>query len=145
MKTAFLFILPAFALSGCATLHTGPEHGCYHRHADEENDIGYCAALRSGDTLYFSGTTGIAPMPDAIKAIYARLQKTLADEGLTFANVVKETVYTTDLDAFIKNEDLRKPFYEGTYPAATWVQVQRLYDPTDILEVELVARFPDSK
>ena len=39
-----------------------------------------------------------------------RLDATLAANGLSFADVVKENVYTTDLDAFIKNKDIRKEF-----------------------------------
>lgn len=57
--------------------------------------------------------------------------------------MVKENVYTTDLDAFIQNKEVRKEFYANTpLPAATWVQVQRLYTPTTVLEVELVAEYP---
>lgn len=143
MKTACLCTALAFFLSACAAVRSGPEHACYHRHQAEEEDIGYCAALRSGDTLYFSGTDAPAPMPDAIRVVYSRLQKTLSDQGLSFADVVKETVYTTDLDAFVRGADIRKTFYGNTYPAATWVQVQRLYDPTYVLEVELEARHPE--
>lgn len=145
MKTACLFAIFAVLISACAAVRPGPEHACYHRHEAEEQDIGYCAVLQSGDMLYFSGTDAPGPMPDAIRAVYARLQKSLAERGLTFADVVKETVYTTDLDAFTANAGLRKPFYGGTYPAATWVQVQRLYDPAYVLEVELVARVPEAR
>lgn len=145
MRTLCLFAMLTLALSACAVAPPGPEHACYHRHEAEEKDIGYCAALRSGDTLYLSGTTSAGPMPDAIKAIYSRLQKTLTEQGLSFADVIKETVFTTDLDAFIRGEGLRKPFYGDSTPAATWVQVQRLYDPSDVLEVELEARYPKPK
>jgi enamine deaminase RidA (YjgF/YER057c/UK114 family) len=82
-------------------------------------------------------------MPSAIQSVYGNLQKTLEANGLTFANVVKENVYSTDLDAFIQNKALRKQFYINTsMPAATWVQVQRLYTPAVVLEVELVAVYP---
>lgn len=82
-------------------------------------------------------------MGAAIRKVYGRLQRTLEANGLTFANVVKENVYTTDLDAFIQNKEVRKEFYANTpLPAATWVQVQRLYTPATVLEVELVAEYP---
>lgn len=145
MKNAYLSMLSALLLSACVTARPSPDQACYYRHEAEEKDIGYCAVRRSGNMLYFSGTDAPAPMPAAIRAVYGRLQKSLGEHGLTFADVVKETVYTTDLDAFTANAGLRKPFYGGSYPAATWVQVQRLYDPSYVLEVELIARIPETR
>jgi enamine deaminase RidA (YjgF/YER057c/UK114 family) len=55
--------------------------------------------------------------------------------------VVKETVFATDLDAFVKNKEIRKEFYGPALPAATWVQVQRLYSPSLVLEVEVTAEY----
>lgn len=81
-------------------------------------------------------------MRSAIRSAYARLQKTLEATGLTFANVVKESVLVTDLDAFIQHKDIRKEFYGKSFPAATWVQVQRLYLPSFVVEVELTAVYP---
>ena len=71
------------------------------------------------------------------------MRRTLAANGLGFANVVKESVYVVDLDALFQNRAVRQGFYAGTpLPAATWVQVQRLYTPGLVLEVELVAEYP---
>jgi 2-iminobutanoate/2-iminopropanoate deaminase len=58
---------------------------------------------------------------------------------LSFADVVKENVYATDLDAFISTREIRKEYYGSTLPAATWVQVQRLYRPSFVVETELTA------
>ena len=134
------------ALSGCAT--TGrpdapAQASCWHQDADER-EIGYCQAVRYGDTLYVSGTAGRGPMDAAVQSVYRRLDATLKANGLSFADVVKENVYTTDLDAFIAHKDLRRPWYGSNLPAATWVQVQRLYVPSLVLEVEVTARIPES-
>ena len=75
-------------------------------------------------------------MSTAIRTVYEHLQRTLEANGLSFADVLKENVYSTDLDAFILNKALRQQFYANTpLPAATWVQVQRLYTPSLVLEV----------
>ncbi|WP_262711205.1 RidA family protein [Chryseobacterium indologenes] len=66
----------------------------------------------------------------------------LANYGATFDNVVKENLYTTDIEAMKKYNDVRKKYYNNDFPAATWVQVQRLYMPESKLEVELVAHLP---
>ena len=39
-------------------------------------------------------------MPTAVRSVCERLKLTLEANGLTLANVVKENVYATDLDAF---------------------------------------------
>lgn len=132
-------LVASLLLSGCATLVPPPT--CVHRNADVEKRIGYCQAVRVGNTLHVSGIAVAGPMEAAIPKVYDALRATLAANGLTFADVVKETVYATDLDAFIAGSETRKAFYAGNLPAATWVQVARLFRPNMILEVELVAQY----
>lgn len=137
----FLLALVALGLTGCAS--PGPtERSCFHRNAAIENDIGYCASVRAGETLHVSGMVGQGEMAAAVRQSYEKLQETLKAHGLTFADVVKENVYTTDLDAFKSHRDVRKEFYGATMPAATWVQVDRLFEPEYIVEVELTAVYP---
>jgi len=83
-------------------------------------------------------TTSNTWMADAVAGYTDRLFPTTC---LDFSDVVKENVYATDLDAFIRNKDLRKAYFGRSFPAATWVQVQRLYVPSLVVEVELTARF----
>ena len=137
----FLLALVALGLTGCASVRPA-EHSCFHRNAAIENDIGYCAAVRAGETLYVSGMVGQGEMATAVRQSYEKLQETLKAHGLTFADVVKETVYTTDLDAFKSQRDVRKEFYGATMPAATWVQVDRLFESEYVVEVELTAAYP---
>jgi 2-iminobutanoate/2-iminopropanoate deaminase len=131
-------------LFGCTTAAPKPDtRTCFHDDQAFEVEVGYCQAVRTGRTLYISGHAGKGEMPAAIQSVYEHLRKTLEANGLSFADVVKENVYATDLDAFIQNKALRQKFYAHTpLPAATWVQVQRLYTPALVLEVELVAEYP---
>src|SRR5262249_50567616 len=121
MKPRFLPLLAALGLAACATASTASEHSCTHRNAAIETQIGYCQAVRTGDFLYVSGTVGQGEMPAAVRSTYERLRETLEQNGLAFSNVVKENVYTTDLEAFEKTADVRKGFYGANLPAATWV------------------------
>jgi 2-iminobutanoate/2-iminopropanoate deaminase len=135
-------LLVVFALlGGCATVGPAPR-SCFHRNESAETEIGYCQAVRMGNTLYVSGTAAQGPMPAAVRAVYDRLKLTLEANGLTFADVVKENVYATDLDAFIASKEIRKEFYRQAMPSATWVQVQRLYVPALVVEIELTAVYP---
>jgi len=110
-----------------------------------ENEIGYAQAVRVGNVLYVSGSVGGGTMPDAIKQAYGALGRTLAANRLGFQHVVKENIFTTDLDALKTNKEVRKAYYQGDFPASTWVQVARLYNPQYLIEVEVVAVFPDEK
>jgi 2-iminobutanoate/2-iminopropanoate deaminase len=108
-----------------------------------EDEFGYREAVRVGNTLYISGNVGKGPMPDAIRQTYESLGKVLAHYGLTFQHVVKETVFTTQLDALKENRAVRREFYGKEYPASSWIQIDRLFQPEYVIEVELVAVFPE--
>jgi 2-iminobutanoate/2-iminopropanoate deaminase len=132
----------AAALLSACTFTRIDKPSCFHLNAAVETDIGYCQATRIGYTLHISGSVGRGEMPAAMHMAYDELKKTLAANGLDFRNVVKENVYATDLDAFIANKQIRKEYYGSDFSAATWVQVQRLYLPAFVVEVEVTAEFP---
>lgn len=46
------------------------------------------------------------------------------------------------MEAMKKYSDIRKVFYKGVFPAATWVQILRLFMSEAKLEVELIAHLP---
>ena len=108
-----------------------------------ENEIGYAQAVRVGNTLYISGSTGSGNMPDAIRSAFTAIKETLAAYRLDFRHVVKETAYTTDIEALKAAKEVRKTYYGSDFPAATWIQIDRLYSPETVLEVEVVAVFPE--
>lgn len=131
-----------FLVTGCATTVPRSEPpSCHYQNEAIERSIGFCQAVRVGDVLYVSGVTGAAPMETAVPRVYEQLRRILDANGLTFADVMKETVYATDLEAFIRASGARKSFYGTWLPAATWVQVQRLYLPSFVVEVELIAHY----
>lgn len=125
--------------TSCAPARQELKKDCFHANPAVEIDIGYCQAIRTGNSLHISGSVGAGDMPAAMHKAYDTIRKTLAAHGLDFHNVVKENVYATDLDAFIHNKDIRKEYYGTDFPAATWVQVQRLYLPAFVVEIEVTA------
>jgi len=110
-----------------------------------EDKIGYAQAVRVGNTIYVSGSVGWGKMDEALILAYDEIGKTLKNYNATFENVVKENLYTTALDSVIKYKDLRINYYGNDYPAATWVEVQRLYNPGLVVEIEVVAELPGDK
>ncbi|MFH6987595.1 RidA family protein [Flavobacterium collinsii] len=108
----------------------------------QDTVIGYAQVLKVDNVLYISGAVTTELTPAGITTVYNDLKASLASYGATFANVVKENLYTTDIETMKKYNNVRKKFYNGDFPAATWVQVVQLYMPTAKLEVELVAHLP---
>lgn len=108
----------------------------------QDTTAGYCQVLKVDNVLYISGAVTTDLSPKGIQAVYNDLKASLASFGATFQHVVKENLYTTDIEAMKKYNDFRKKFYNHDFPAATWIQVQRLYMSDAKLEVELVAHLP---
>ena len=104
-----------------------------------EKAVGYAQAVKKGNTIYISGTVGQGDMASQVKEIYERIGKTLAGYGANWGNVVKENVFATDLELFKKHAAIRKEYYQEDWPAATWVEVRRLYLPEFLVEIEVVA------
>jgi len=117
-----------------------------------EKDFGYAQAVLIDKTLYVSGSVAVdaqgrlvAPgdMAGQMHAAYANIQRTLAANGDSFDGVVKETIFTTDMDALLQHADLRFEYYDKErLPTTSWLQVQRLVDPGFLVEIEVVAELP---
>jgi 2-iminobutanoate/2-iminopropanoate deaminase len=119
-----------------------------------EKAVGFSQAVVSGPYLMLSGLCscdenakciGKGDMVAQVRNIYTEIANILRDHGLTYAHVVRETVYTTDLDALAAAAPERLKFFTETDvvpPAATWIQVSRLFNPDFLLEVEITAEMP---
>ena len=105
----------------------------------QDTTAGYVQVIKVDNILYISGAVATDVTPDGITVVYRALEQSLKSFGATFQNVVKENLYTTDIEAMKKYNHARKVFYKNDFPAATWIQVSRLYMPDAKLEVELVA------
>jgi len=125
-----------------ASKRSKPAFETYHAGPWEQR-IGYSQAVRSGRMLCVSGTVGVNSdgKPDDLdgqmKNAYAAIQKTLAQYKTDSSHVVMERIFTTDMEALIHSQETRKQFYGEWLPAATWVEVRRLYSPVDKIEIEV--------
>lgn len=107
-----------------------------------EDQIGYTQAIRTGNTIYISGTHATGYMGQQLDEIMNSIKMDLAKYGATMQNVVKQTVYTTDMDSLMANKVVLKSYYNADYPASTFVEVKRLLLPQFKVEVEVVAVLP---
>ena len=108
----------------------------------QDTTAGYAQAIKVDNVIYISGTVARDVTPEGIKRVYENLERTLKHYGAGFQNVVKENLYTTDIEAMKRYNDTRKAFYKNDFPAATWIQVPRLFMADARLEIELIAHLP---
>ena len=108
----------------------------------QDTSAGYVQVVKVENVLYISGAVAREITPKGITRVYQSLERSLKSFGATFQNVVKENLYTTDMEAMKRYNDARKVFYKGDFPAATWMGVSRLFMADAKLEVELVAHLP---
>lgn len=107
----------------------------------------YSHAILSGNTLYTSGQVPLVPETgklagDTIEAqaqqVFANLESVLEAAGMTFANVVKTTVFLTDLNDFAPMNAIYATKFPQNPPARSCVQVAKL--PAGArMEMELIA------
>ena len=108
----------------------------------QDTSAGYVQVVKVENVLYISGAVAREVTPDGITRVYQSRERSLKSFGATFQNVVKENLYTTDMEAMKRYNDARKAFYKGDFPAATWMGVSRLFMADAKLEVELIAHLP---
>lgn len=115
---------------------------------DLEKHFGFSQVVRTGSLIFISGTAAIdeagslkggASMREQVQTVYEELRSVLVGLGVRAENVVKETIFTTDLDALVAAADARAPFFaDCAGPASSWIEVRRLFRPELLLEVELI-------
>jgi 2-iminobutanoate/2-iminopropanoate deaminase len=153
-RALLMVSIAVFALSACEREPEAPPprvKRVFHLNPYEK-DFGYSQAVLIDKTLYISGSVAadgngrlVAPgdMAGQMRAAYSNIRRTLAAHGAGFEEVVKETIYTTDMNALLKASDLRFEYYDKErLPTTSWLQVQRLVDPGFLVEIEVVAELP---
>jgi 2-iminobutanoate/2-iminopropanoate deaminase len=149
-------LFAAATLAACEQQSPEPERQqriktLYHLNKFEQ-DFGYTQAVRVADTIYVSGSVAVDSEgkligPDdmalQLRATYQNIGRTLAKFDTGFDRVVKETIYTTDMDALLRESKLRFEFYDkANMPASSWVEVRRLIDPGFLVEIEVTVELP---
>ena len=107
----------------------------------------YSHAIAAGDFLFTSGQIALDPATgklagDTIEVqteqVLKNLEAVLAANGMTFANVIKTTVFLTDLADFATVNGIYATRFPAEPPARSCVQVAGLPAGSKI-EIELVA------
>lgn len=95
----------------------------------------YSQAILTGNTLYISGNIAIDPetgkmdtlnMETEIRRVMTNLEAVLKEAGMTYDNVVKATVFTTDLKYYKLINNIYSEYFKEKEPARETVQVVAL-------------------
>jgi reactive intermediate/imine deaminase len=103
---------------------------------------------RVGDLLFISGQAAIDQQGAIVgegdfdaqaRQTFENLQRVLEAGGSSLANVVKVTIFLTDMGNFPKIVELRERWFTAPYPADTIVEVTSLALPELQIEIEAIA------
>lgn len=84
-------------------------------------------------------TVGQGDMTAQAEQVFHNLQTILAAHGASFAQVVKASIYLTDISQLAAFNRVRASYYGDHKPTSTLVAVTALVDPEWLLEVEMIA------
>ncbi|MCL1123646.1 RidA family protein [Shewanella surugensis] len=142
-------------LSGCTHTNSADETAYVNTHIvierkhyyPWETDIGYSQVVKVNNTLYLSGMTSEkATFDSQMDDIYRSIKTILADYNVGMDAIVKEVIFTTNIEKLKQLIPRRKAYFfslgHHSYPAATWVEVNQLWSPSHLLEVEVIAVLP---
>jgi 2-iminobutanoate/2-iminopropanoate deaminase len=108
----------------------------------------YTHGWRVGNTVYVAGQLALDKAgklvgPNDIAAqtrqIFQNMERILKGGGATLQNVVKITVFVTDIRYREPYGDVRQEFFPANPPASTLVQISALAIPGALIEIEAVA------
>jgi reactive intermediate/imine deaminase len=101
----------------------------------------YSQAIKAGSFVFLSGQIALEPgKPDIIsgdfkvrvRQIFKNIQALAIEAGGNLAQIVKLTVYLTDMQQFVAVNEVMAEFFVAPYPARTMVTVAALPKGTDV-------------
>ena len=110
----------------------------------------YSQATKVGNFIFTSGQIPLNPgtgevgngdIKEQTKQVLENLKEVLAASGAGLENVVKTTVFISDMNEFALINEVYAQYFTGEFPSRSCVQVARL--PKDVgVEIEAVAVLP---
>ncbi len=107
----------------------------------------YSQAVEANNTLYISGQLPINPSVGKIEAtnitdqteqVFKNIAAILSTAGYTFADVVKSTVFLSDISNFAGMNEVYKKYYQSECPARSAYAVKDL-PMGALVEIETIA------
>jgi 2-iminobutanoate/2-iminopropanoate deaminase len=107
----------------------------------------YSQGAEAGGTVYTAGQLGFDPatgsFPDGIEAqtlvALTNVRNIVEAAGLKISDIVKVTVFLTEMSQFDAMNAIYKEFFNGHKPARTTVGVRELPRPAALVEIDAIA------
>src|SRR6266850_3990198 len=109
----------------------------------------YNHAVRIGDLLFCAGQIPLDPASGNLvsgdikvqtERVLENVKAILEDQKLTFGNVVKSTVFLTDLANFAGMNEVYAGYFTADFPARSTIQVAALPGGANV-EIEVIAHY----
>ena len=107
----------------------------------------YNQAIRSGNLVFISGQVALKPgtgelansdIFEETHQVMQNLKAILAEAGMTFFNVLKTTIFLSDMDLFSQVNEIYGKYFEGDFPARETIAVKGLPKNVNI-EISMTA------
>lgn len=107
----------------------------------------YNQAIVVSNTIYISGQICIDPSTGNLKnkdlqeethQVMQNLRSILHEAGMSFNNVVKTTIFLTDMNRFSEVNEIYGNYFDGDFPARETVQVSALPKFVNV-EISMIA------
>ncbi|MDJ1484438.1 RidA family protein [Cytophagaceae bacterium YF14B1] len=112
-----------------------------------EDKMGYCRAVRIGNTIEVSGTVAMVD-GEKVKAddayaqtqnILERIEKVLEQAGATMKDVVRTRIFTTDISQFDNIAKAHGSYFKDIKPTTSLYEISKLVAPEYLVEIEFTA------
>ncbi|MGZ3788487.1 MAG: Rid family detoxifying hydrolase [Bacteriovorax sp.] len=106
----------------------------------------YSQGVGVNGTFYFSGQIGIDPKTNELasdfstqlKQVMKNIDGLLGSQGLARENIIKTSIFLTDLNNFAEVNQAYVEFFKEPYPARSTVEVSKL-PKGSLVEIEVIA------
>jgi reactive intermediate/imine deaminase len=103
--------------------------------------------IKFGNLLFISGQAGADDEGRIVdggfraqgEQAFANLRRALEAGGSSLKDVLKVTIFVTDMGHFPDVVELRRKYFSEPYPADTIAEITALYDPKAMIEIEAIA------
>jgi len=110
----------------------------------------FSAAVRSGNLLFVSGQVGMRDgkvaegIEEQTRVTLENIREVIAQAGGSLQNVVKMTVFLTDMSLWAKMNEVYREYFPNEPPARSSLGVNGLAQPELLVEIECIAELEDS-
>ena len=113
-----------------------------------EDSVGYCRALRAGNTIYVTGTAPVDPdgdvsspgeaYPQTVRCLEI-IREALERLGSGLEDVVRTRMFVTDIARWEEFGRGHREAFQNHPPTTTMVEVRSLIHPDMLIEIEAEA------